>query len=538
MKFRDYISSKLRKSFILVSTVAFIILFLFEFFIVGNVLQNKMNKTNEFTTELVLNTELTNEWNYLPNKLDKFFDLIEKDNWFSVFGFDLYKNDNLIYRTDLKNENFFKIKTIKINVPNDKLVLDFRLNLSKLIIAFLLSSLSLFLFILGMFKFITYQMGNVVSRAILPLEKMLDHFSHDTKNELIEETNVLELEILKGKIIDYKVERDRNESLLLENEKQKVYLTLARQVAHDISSPLEVIKNINPEIAFKNLDAKNIYQAALFRLEAILEDLGAKSQIKDVEMSLPAMIAQAVQEKKKQYMDLQLDIEVIVEEHPLLQMQYSAKELMRVFSNLINNSIQAAKLSETIDQLKISIQVSKTAEGLMVKFKDNGKGFPKEILNCNFLTPLSVGKKEGQGLGLFHAYGTIKSLGGQLILKNDFGAQVSLIFSLQLPEQIIVIDDDKLTHLNWKRKALALKIKYYGFEDFNELYTDLAKFESNKNLPIFSDWNIGHETAKANIIKLHQLGFSNIHLISGGEVELDADLAFVKSSKSKAFPWG
>ena len=85
MKFRDYISSKLRKSFFLVSTVAFIILFLFEFFIVGNVLQNKMNKTNEFTTELVLNTELTNEWNYLPNKLDKFFDLIEKDNWFSVF---------------------------------------------------------------------------------------------------------------------------------------------------------------------------------------------------------------------------------------------------------------------------------------------------------------------------------------------------------------------------------------------------------------------------------------------------------------------
>ncbi len=537
MKLREYLSFKLKKSFLGVSLIAFIILFLIEFVWIAQSIQSKVNKSKAFIQEAALNTELTNEWNYLPNKLDKFYDLLEKDNLFSYFGFDLYKNGDLIYRSSLKNDQLYKLYSRPLNIPNDKATLDFRIDLTKLVLLTLITSILLLALIYFLFKYISNQMAVIVSHALSPLEKIVDHFSDHSSNIKLESANIDELEILKIKMFDYKENRDRNEKLIIENEKQKIYLNLAKQVSHDISSPLEVIKNLTSEINFKEIQAKIVYQSALFRIEAILEDLGAKSDSKDIMLSLPEMLKLVYQEKKLQFQDINLKLNI--EDHPLLNIHFPSKELMRVFSNIVNNAVQSMKDSNIEKNSKlITIQLDKAMEGIRIIIKDNGAGFPQSILDYNFAVPKTVGKNDGQGLGLFHAHQTLKSLKGKLNLRNDNGALVELIIPIDLPKEIFVIDDDRLTHLNWKIKAQSLGIIYRGFHCFDELKMALENLQPPKDIPIYSDWNFEASNAMKDLIVLNELGFTNIHLISGDTVELVSELSFIKSSQSKTFPWG
>ncbi|MCB0368459.1 MAG: hypothetical protein KDD45_03220 [Bdellovibrionales bacterium] len=102
--------------------------------------------------------------------------------------------------------------------------------------------------------------------------------------------------------------------------------------------------------------------------------------------------------------------------------------LNQVFSNLIMNSIQAVKNNEGV----IDIGGSVVDENLILIFKDNGAGIPKENINKifnPFFTTRNLG--EGSGLGLSISYGIVQKHKGQILVSSELGT--GTIFKIIIP---------------------------------------------------------------------------------------------------------
>src|SRR5690606_4372958 len=82
------------------------------------------------------------------------------------------------------------------------------------------------------------------------------------------------------------------------------------------------------------------------------------------------------------------------------------------------------------------------------------------------------------------------------------------------PSEIVLIDDDEFTHMNWKRSAKQNEIKYNGFYSVKEFLSNSEKF--NFNTPIYIDSDLG-EGLKGEVLseEIHKLGFTELYLATG-----------------------
>lgn len=96
--------------------------------------------------------------------------------------------------------------------------------------------------------------------------------------------------------------------------------------------------------------------------------------------------------------------------------------LINSLQDILDNAKEAGA-----DWLKISINA--TPDKVKIQFKDNGMGFPDEVLN-QFGIPFLTSKKSGTGLGLYHLNNLMQMIGGHLTLsnKNEGGAYHCLTF--------------------------------------------------------------------------------------------------------------
>jgi len=98
-------------------------------------------------------------------------------------------------------------------------------------------------------------------------------------------------------------------------------------------------------------------------------------------------------------------------------------KLVVVFSNLVENSIEAMKKNGVIN-----IFAREGANFVMIDIKDSGPGFPPESLKKVFST-LFTTKSGGNGLGLKVAKTIIESHGGTISVRNN-----PTTFSIKLPK--------------------------------------------------------------------------------------------------------
>lgn len=140
----------------------------------------------------------------------------------------------------------------------------------------------------------------------------------------------------------------------------------------------------------------------------------------------------------------------------------NSRELKRVVSNLINNSAEAIFGSGTI---VVSLEKLEGCNQVQISIQDSGEGIPEEILPLLFKKGKTFGKKDGSGLGLYHAKQTVESWGGELFLdsKRNQGTIVKICLPiaasaswfvpqivLSKQQKVVVIDDDQSIHQIWK----------------------------------------------------------------------------------------
>ncbi|MCX7647487.1 MAG: HAMP domain-containing histidine kinase, partial [Elusimicrobiales bacterium] len=203
-----------------------------------------------------------------------------------------------------------------------------------------------------------------------------------------------------------------------ELEVSKALSGVAEQVAHDIRSPIAAIENV---IDFKKLtkEEEEIIRPAIYRMKSIAEDLLSKyrnskneykteNKFKDLNVIIDEISA----EKKAEYKNIK--IEILNETEKKVLIVLAEKEIKRIISNLINNSVEARANN-------IWINLETEDKNAVLRIKDDGKGIAKELVSKLGEKGFSYGKENGNGLGLWNAKKILAESGGVLDINSEEG---------------------------------------------------------------------------------------------------------------------
>ena len=232
-------------------------------------------------------------------------------------------------------------------------------------------------------------------------------------------------------------ELEKSAELLARSERESAWREMARQVAHEIKNPLTPMK-LSVQYLQKAWDEKGPdWDQRLRRFtEKMTEQIDTLSDIAS-DFSDFAKIHTVVNEE----LDLNEIMETAISMYkdiPSVSISFhhagfpcliegDRKQLIRVLTNLLNNSVQAIEEGK---RGKIDLFLSKKGNWFLVQIEDNGVGInPEEagkIFQPNFTT-----KSSGMGLGLAIVRSIILSHGGEISFSSKPG--VSTVFTITLP---------------------------------------------------------------------------------------------------------
>lgn len=282
------------------------------------------------------------------------------------------------------------------------------------------------------------------------------------------------------------------ERVNLQKEQQQALGMLAKQVAHDIRSPLSALSMVSGALKDIPEDKRLLIRNAVQRINDIANDLLAKSrstviggesisskeQFRSFQgeseiLLLPALVDSLVSEKRSQFRDhINVRIEADFKDSFGAFVAAESKELMRLLSNLINNSVEAFK-DQTGD---VIVSVRSYQEIVQIGICDSGCGIPSDVLQKLGEAGVSYGKEgveSGSGLGVYHAKKYIEGIGGNFNISSQVG--VGTIIDIKLPKvpapswflssiqlhsgmTIVALDDDLTIHQIWKSRLQSRQI--------------------------------------------------------------------------------
>ncbi len=198
-----------------------------------------------------------------------------------------------------------------------------------------------------------------------------------------------------------------------ENEEQLAFSQIAKQVSHDIISPVRALK-----VAFEAGESGvELGLKAISRIENISLDLLEKSRSgvgkPDFgKVKLMDIITDIAAEKNfsKRKFEISSNLSPLV--------AGDKKEIERIVSNLLQNSVEA---TEDREDSIIRASVTKLSHSISLSIEDNGCGIPSSVISRIGEEGFSYNKSNGNGLGVSHAKSCLRSWGGDLKLKSQVG---------------------------------------------------------------------------------------------------------------------
>ena len=328
------------------------------------------------------------------------------------------------------------------------------------------------------FSVVAIYCSNYISTKIsLPLSKLENVISMamETKSiekdttDILNESKILEFVSLKNFVNDtlsiYKKKHD------LEMEFSKT----ARQVAHDIKSPLSALDNVIKNLHGINESQQKIMTSSIATITEISENFLAKHRILNgyesnnneqtiTSENLFFIIDEIISEKKIQFKNKNIKINFVSKKYEeSIFSLINTTDFKRVMSNLINNSVESI-----VDFGDVTITLRHDFNNSIIDIQDTGCGIPKEVIeNLASNTTITQNKKFGNGLGLLHALKCINEWGG--IYNINTSENKGTCFSIMLPIQnppcwvkkdlylietqvIIIVDDDVSIYNSWKER--------------------------------------------------------------------------------------
>ncbi|HCC47883.1 MAG TPA: hypothetical protein DEQ38_07185 [Elusimicrobia bacterium] len=322
----------------------------------------------------------------------------------------------------------------------------------------------------------------------------------------------------------------------------KAMSDLAAQVAHDIRSPLAALG-----AAAKGLempaDQRTLIDGSIGRMQGIADDLlqryrapGAAAKPKMETCALAGLIEQVLAEKRIQHKDkagVKIDFSAGTDG---FKAAVDPKELQRIISNLVNNSVEAFAGPGAV-----RVGLAATDGKVLIEIKDDGKGIPPEILAKLGQKGETHGKAGGTGLGLYHARTSVEAWGGSLKIESEPGKGTAVTLTLPAAAKpaaglrAVLLDDDALVHMNWRMAAKAAGAELKSFktpQEFAEAAGTLPR-----DIPLYIDSELGNDIKGEDIaVDLHEKGFTDITMATGHSPEKFSGLPWLKVA-GKEPPW-
>lgn len=175
------------------------------------------------------------------------------------------------------------------------------------------------------------------------------------------------------------------------------------------------IVNLSKEKAlFENVpmlleNANNAMERIIHFIDAILEKV-EKNQFEVVNLNVKESTDRIIQKWKSDYTWLNIETDI----DPSMMFRISKDTLYTIFENLILNSTQQ---NNDYSDLKISINIRKEGDDLIIKYSDEGRGLPKKFLDKPriILEAHETSRNDGHGLGMWIINNTIKMQNGSVI---------------------------------------------------------------------------------------------------------------------------
>ncbi len=214
---------------------------------------------------------------------------------------------------------------------------------------------------------------------------------------------------------------------LVKSERLATIGTMASRIAHDLKQPLTIMQTyadmLTPEIISK-LDYKDKekwfrIQNSILDMNRIIEDeldFARTTEIKKKKSSLLSIMRLALNHVKTTY-----EIEINLPENDV-SLRCDSRKIEGVFSNLLNNAVQALD-----EQGEIDVTMSSDSEYVTINIRDSGSGIPDEYLDKIF-EPMFTTKKTGTGLGLVICKSIVEQHGGSISVSNK-----PTTFTIKLP---------------------------------------------------------------------------------------------------------
>lgn len=295
------------------------------------------------------------------------------------------------------------------------------------------------------------------------------------------EPTQIELDMAKERaqlLIEEKTLRDAE---LLQS---KALSDLARQVAHDIKSPvsaLEIVSKKGSEIP--ESDRQQLLSQSIQRIRQIAGDLLQKetlSPLRDRDTPrvtfLPLIIHNVLIEKQMQ-IPAQNNVLFVFDKKSAYDAAHfspvDAQLFARMFSNLVQNAIESRperpRVPHTPHMVEVGLEASE--HSVAVTLSDNGKGISPELLPLLLEDGGSYGKATGSGLGLRRAKEWVELNQGELTVQSALEQGTRIRIQLPrakpaawfLPDlpvrsfaRVIAADDDPSILAYWEQRLKPL----------------------------------------------------------------------------------
>ncbi|QWU17871.1 two-component system, sporulation sensor kinase A [Paenibacillus sophorae] len=232
-------------------------------------------------------------------------------------------------------------------------------------------------------------------------------------------------------------ERKRTEELLRKSESFSLIGELSAGIAHEIRNPLTSIRGF-AQLLFSETESIRGYRELVIsevdRINAIIGELLflAKPQSSDlIDKDLITLLRQTIT-----LLNAQAHLtenEIVMETNPgSLYIRCAENKLKQVFINILKNAIEASPKGAGI-----KVKVIRRKQCVLVRFLDQGKGIPAEIVS-QIGSPFFTTKSGGTGLGIMISQKIIQDHHGTLhfAANKPKGTIVEIMLPLSVSQSI------------------------------------------------------------------------------------------------------
>ncbi len=232
-------------------------------------------------------------------------------------------------------------------------------------------------------------------------------------------------------------ELGKSAELLAQSERESAWREMAKQVAHEIKNPLTPMK-LSVQYLKKMWDDKTPgWEEHLERFSTtIVQQIDTLSEIASAFSDFAKMPKKKIEAIEltdiiqkslglfKEHKNLKIHFKSEVKEYLI---EGDKNQVLRVFNNLIKNSIQAVS---GMSGGEIFIQLSLQNESCLVSVKDNGIGIPEERAEKIF-SPSFTTKTSGMGMGLSIVKSIVLDTGGKIWFESE--ENIGTTFYIEFP---------------------------------------------------------------------------------------------------------